>query len=73
MTQRFSGPTLLKLREQLKLSRRGLSRASGVPCTTIADIEARGATPRVDTAQALAEAVGCSLAELMEHEETTEQ
>lgn len=52
-------------RDRAKLSQAELSRATGVPQSTISLIEAGGSSPRVDTLQLLAPGLGVTVAELL--------
>lgn len=59
------GARLAYYRDRAKLSQAELSRATGVPQSTISLIEAGGSSPRVDTLQQIAPGLGVTVAELL--------
>lgn len=63
--------TLEKMRTKRKMSQKELSRVSGVPQPMISEIE-RGLVvfPRVDTLYKLAQALKCTVDDLIEADET---
>ena len=62
------GLLLRTLREQLKLSLRGLGERSGVSYVTIAKIEAGTMSPTVSTLEKLAAALGVNVRDLFSEE-----
>ena len=63
--QRKFGERLSELRHRSGLSQRELAELSGVGRVTIARIEAASQSPRLETAQRLAAAMGCPIQALM--------
>ena len=59
------GPRLRAKREALRLSQDELARASGVAQPTISQIECGSTSTKLDTLAKLAEALGCSLVDLI--------
>lgn len=65
------GEGLKKLREHKNFSQLSLAKASGVSQSVISDIEAEKTTsPRVDTLACLAEALGCTVDDLLKDTES---
>ena len=60
------GIALNELRKQKNMGQLELSRKSGVPQSMISDIEnGKTRNPRVDTAKKLADALGCTVDDLL--------
>jgi transcriptional regulator with XRE-family HTH domain len=58
------GTRLKRLRQAAGLSQPQLANRAGIPVGTIRSLEQERRVPRLDTASALADAIGCSLDEL---------
>lgn len=63
------GANIQRQRERKERSRYWLAKQSGVSCGTIRSLENGSIYPRVDTMICIAEALGCTTAELTEEKE----
>jgi transcriptional regulator with XRE-family HTH domain len=63
--KRALGKNLREAREQAKLTQEVLGQRSGVHATEVSRIEAGKRDPRIATVEALAEAVGVSVSDLL--------
>lgn len=70
---RVDGTRMQRLRLEAGLSLRGLSRATGLAHDTVQEIEAGKRSPHPGTVKKLADAIGCTVAELVDWQATDEE